>query len=101
MCYCKFVFEFKRGIQKQNSQVKRNQPATGWFKLNSDGSSFRNPGRVGGGGIIRNADGEWVTRYARAIRNTAIVAAELWVLRDGINLCLSLNLTAAQIELNA
>lgn len=54
-----------------------------------------------GGGIIRNANGEWVTRYARAIGTTTNVAAELWVLRDGINLCLSLNLAAIEIELDA
>ena len=54
-----------------------------------------------GGGIIRNANGEWVTRYARAIGTTTNVAAELWALRDGINLCLSLNLAAIEIELDA
>lgn len=42
-----------------------------------------------------------MTGYARAIRNTTSVAAELWALRDGINLCLSLNLTAVEIELDA
>lgn len=42
-----------------------------------------------------------MTGYARAIRNTTSVAAELWALRDGINLCLFLNLTAVEIELDA
>lgn len=60
-----------------------------------------NLGCARGGGIIRNANGEWVTRYARAIGTTTNVAAELWVLRDGINLCLSLNLAAIEIELDA
>ena len=60
-----------------------------------------NLGCARGGGIIRNANGEWVTRYARAIGTTTNVAAELWVLRDGINLCLSLNLATIEIELDA
>lgn len=39
--------------------------------------------------------------YARAIGNTISVAAELWVLKDGINLCLSLDLYIMEIELDA
>ena len=60
-----------------------------------------NSGCAKGGGIIRNANGEWVTRNARAIGTTTNVAAELWALRDGINLCLSLNLATIEIELDA
>ena len=32
--------------------------------------------------------------------DTTIVAAELWALRDGINLCIDLNLTNVIIELD-
>ena len=71
-----------------------------WVKLNSDGSSMGNPGRASGGGIIRNAEGKWIKGYARAIGNTTSVAAELWALRDGIQLCLELNLLAVIIELD-
>lgn len=46
-----------------------------------------NPGHAGGGGIIRNVNGDWVNGYARAIGNATSVAAELWALRDGILLC--------------
>ena len=49
-------------------------------------------GCVGGGGIIRNANGEWVGGYARAIGITTRVAIELWALRDGLNMCIELNL---------
>ena len=55
---------------------------------------------LGGGGIIRNSHREWVSGYARAIGHTTIVAAELWALRDGINLCIDLNLTNVIIELD-
>lgn len=71
-----------------------------WFTLNSDGSSLGNLGRVGGGGIIHNSHGEWVSGYARAIRHTTSVAAELWAQRDGINLCIDLNLTDVIIEMD-
>ena len=72
-----------------------------WFKLNTDGSSSGNPGRAGGCGIIRNSYGEWVSGFARAIGYTTNVAAELWALRDGINLCIDLKLTNVIIELDA
>ena len=39
--------------------------------------------------------------YARAIGHTTSVAVELWVLRDGINLCVELNLPNVLIELVA
>ena len=59
-----------------------------------------NPGRVGGGGTIRNSNGEWVSGYARAIGTTTSVVIELWALRDDLNLCISLNLQAMEIELD-
>ena len=72
-----------------------------WFKLNTDGSSSGNPSRAGGGGIIRNSYGEWVSGFARAIGYTTSVAVKLWALWDGINLCIDLNLTNVIIELDA
>ena len=48
-------------------QVRWTSPLVQWVKLNSDGSSMGNPGRAGGGGIIRNAKGKWIKGYARAI----------------------------------
>ncbi|KAK9985076.1 hypothetical protein SO802_034601 [Lithocarpus litseifolius] len=39
--------------------------------------------------------------YARAIGITTSVAAELWALRDRLNLCVSLNLQAVEIGLDA
>ena len=52
-------------------------PPSNWFKLNSDGSARGNPGLAGGGGLIRNEEGEWVKRYARANGITTSVATEL------------------------
>ena len=66
-------------------QVKWLRPAENWFKLIFNGSSLENLGRAGGGGIIRNSNGEWVSGYARAIGTTTCVAAKLWALRDGLN----------------
>ena len=61
-------------------QVRWHPPSENWFRLNSNGSSMGNLGRVGGGGIIRDSNGDWVSGYARAIGHTASVTAELWAL---------------------
>ena len=62
---------------KTTVQVRWTSPPVQWVKLNSDGSSMGNPGRAGGGGIIRNAEGKWIKGYARSIGNTTSIAAEL------------------------
>ena len=58
-----------------------NKPDQGWFKLNSDGTSQGNPGRAGGGSLIRDHDGKWVKGYMRNIGQATSVAAEFWALR--------------------
>lgn len=63
-----------------NIQIKWTPPPLGWFKLNSNGSSEGNPGKVGGGCLIRNSDGIWISGSS--------VLAELWALRDGFALAL-------------
>ena len=42
--------------------VKWSKPHPGWVKLNTDGSVFGDPKKAGGGGIIRNNEGDWVVR---------------------------------------
>ena len=69
--------------------------------MNTDGSSLGNLGLASGGGLIRNDKGEWVKGFARAIGSTTSVAVELWVLRDGIRLCITLKLPAVEIELDS
>ena len=60
--------------------------------LNTDGASFQNPGKAGGGGIIRDSQGNWVKGYSRAIGFTTSIIAELWALRDGLNLAIQLGI---------
>ena len=82
-------------------QVRWIPPPENWFKLNTDGSSLGNPGRASGGGIIRNFHGDSVCGYARSVVYTTSIVAELWALRDGINMCIDLRLAIVEIELDA
>lgn len=75
-------------------------PLENWIKLNTDGLSLGNPGLAGGGGLLCNTNGDWMKGFARAIRVTTSAAAELWALRDGIQLCIALKIHAMIIELD-
>lgn len=82
-------------------QVRWNKLAAGWFKLNTDGASFGNPGKAGGGGIIRNSHGHWVKGFSRSIGYTTSIIAEWWALRDGLTLAIQLGSQQLEIKLDA
>jgi len=63
-------------------------------KLNTDGSSMGNPGLVGGGGLIRDENGDWIVGFARNIGITTSFQAELWAIRDGFSLCVDRKFSA-------
>nr|POE95235.1 putative ribonuclease h protein [Quercus suber] len=56
---------------KKVIRVAWEKPALGWMKLNFDGSALGNLGKAGGGGLIRDHQGNWVRGYARAYGNTS------------------------------
>lgn len=61
------------------------------FKLNIDGSTFGNPGKAGAGAIIRDYQGNRVIGFYRHIPCASGVKAELWALKDGLQLARPLN----------
>ena len=73
----------------------------GWLTLNTDGLATSNTGLAGGGGLIRDENGDWVTGFARRIGSTNSFMAELWALRDGLHLCLQANAHSIMIEIDA
>lgn len=77
------------------------KPNTGWMKLNMDGSSIGNLGMAGGGGVIRDEEGNWVIGYARKIGSANSFQAELWTLRDVLFMCLQPHSQAVIIEMDA
>nr|POE82959.1 putative ribonuclease h protein [Quercus suber] len=77
------------------------KPQVAWAKLNTDGSVLGSSGLAGGGGIIRDCHGEWISGFSRSIGITSSFAAECWALRDGLRLCLRLGITAVEVEVDA
>ena len=70
-------------------------------KLNSDGSAIGSSGRAGGGGIIRDHNGQWLKGYARPLGCTNSCMAELWTLRDGLLIAKEMGINNLIIELDA
>ena len=81
--------------------VRWRRPDQGKLKLNIDGSAQGNSGLAGGGGVLRDNQGNWVLGYSRKIERTTSFLAELWALRDGLHLCLSNNHLDVEVELDA
>lgn len=82
-------------------RVSWEKPEPGWFKLNTDGSSRGPTGTATGGGLIRDEGGNWVIGFSRKIGRTDSFAAEMWALRDGLQLCQQMSACAVLIELDA
>ncbi len=81
--------------------IKWVAPPLGWFKLNMDGSSLRNPSLAGGGGILRNHLGDWVGGFSWAIGYTINVQAELRALKDGLMLAIDLGILNLEVEMDS
>ncbi|KAF5461917.1 hypothetical protein F2P56_017977 [Juglans regia] len=63
--------------------VKWHRPRQGWVKLNTDGSSFGNPGTSGAGGVIRDEDGRLLLAYSVPLGLGTNNFAELRSLLEG------------------
>ena len=46
---------------------------------------FGDPIKAGEGGILRCNNGDWIAGFARKLKNITSTVAELWDLRDGLN----------------
>ena len=73
----------------------------GWMKLNFDGFALGNSGKVGGGGLIRDHQGNWIRGYTRPLGNTSNFIAELWALRDGLTIAKELEINNLIVEMDA
>lgn len=72
--YCAGKIKSQRNMVVCNVSWKK--PPPDWCKLNTDGASLGNPGKAGGGGIIRDSEGRWMKGFARSIGFTTSITAE-------------------------
>ena len=59
-----------------------------------------NPSLAGCGGLIWDENGNWMG-FARNTGITTSFQAELWVLRDGLSLCVDKTFNAVEVEIDA
>lgn len=73
--------------------MKWDPPPPGWHKLNIDGAFHKNPGMAGIGGVIRDDNGEFVPAFAKNIGSASNNQAELWVLKQSLQMVIDIKLS--------
>ena len=56
--------------------IKWVKPVVNWFKLNTYGSVIGSTKLAGGGGLVRNWEGQWVASFGVPVGLTSSIAAE-------------------------
>jgi ribonuclease HI len=86
---------------KETTLISWKPPPLGFLKLNTDGSALGNPGPANAGGLICDTNGMWIRGFSRYIGTTNSFAAELWGLRDGLELARKLDISKLIVEVDA
>ncbi|OIT05835.1 putative ribonuclease h protein [Nicotiana attenuata] len=101
----KSATEFKlliESIQSPNPTttiyIKWKPPDQGTFKLNIDGSSLGNPGRVGIGGIIRDCECNWIVGFNMSIPHATNIYMEGLALIQGLKIAIQQNIRRLVVE---
>lgn len=82
-------------------QVSWIKPEDGWVVLKVDGSALSNPGKSGFGGLVRNADGEFLRGYYGSAGFTHIGHAEILALLHGLTVCKDMGVGAVKCYSNS
>ncbi|XP_015168633.1 uncharacterized protein [Solanum tuberosum] len=69
-------------------EVKWERPPDSIYKLNTDGSALNNPGKIGGGGILRDHQGQMVYAFTIALGMGTNNMAETQAAAHGLYWCL-------------
>ncbi|GLT52115.1 hypothetical protein SLA2020_254740 [Shorea laevis] len=69
-----------------------------WLKLNTDGSVAGNPKNASCGGLFRDSQGHWVVGFIHNIGHTIALAAELYAIKDGLNIAVNHHFPSVIVE---
>ena len=78
--------------------VSWRRPCSGWVKLNLDGAVKGRSQRGGAGGLLRDAEGEFMTAFATPVATTRSLFAEVYALREGLELAVECGVEYLWIE---
>ncbi|KAI8537255.1 hypothetical protein RHMOL_Rhmol09G0009500 [Rhododendron molle] len=76
-------------------------PCTNCIKLSTDDARKKDLSQATGGGQIHDENGSWVIGFHRSLRPMHNLEAEMWALRDGLQLAKSKDLVPICVEINA
>ncbi|KAL0286556.1 UNVERIFIED_CONTAM: putative ribonuclease H protein [Sesamum angustifolium] len=93
-------FIFHQTVPRAPSIVRWRAPSPSWFKLNTNGSSFGNPGLAGAAGIIRDSAGHVHFAYQFALGIGTSMLVELTAVWQGIELALTHGLALLVVEVD-
>ena len=82
-------------------QISWKKPRTGQVKLNTNGVVFRNLKKAGGGGVLRDSNGDQLAGFMRKLGSTSSILAELQALKDGLSVGRQLDILNINIDLDA
>ncbi|XP_026419571.1 uncharacterized protein LOC113315517 [Papaver somniferum] len=82
---------------KEQICVRWLPPINDFVKLNVDGSS-NDAGNAGIGGILRGDDGHFLAAFAKLIYRNSNNVAELWAIRDGMQLARNIGIQKLLVE---
>ncbi|CAN1176014.1 Putative ribonuclease H protein At1g65750 [Linum perenne] len=85
-------------FRMSGSWVGWTKPPFGWVKLNIDGSYTEDNNSMAVGGLLRDAQGEWVTGFTNKLGRGSAIQAELTAIRDGLSLVWVLGFRKVQAE---
>jgi len=81
--------------------IRWHSPPAGWTLLNTDGASKGNPGRAGGGGVLRGDKGEWICGFGESMRVCTTMKAEIKVVLRGLKIAKSLDITRLWVQVDS
>lgn len=81
--------------------VTWTSPFRNFYKLNTDGSSLKNPGKGDIGVVIRNSNGDWVLIVSQSFMQAFNNFVELMTLRQDLKLALEHNLCPIIINIDS
>ncbi|XP_019235632.1 PREDICTED: uncharacterized protein LOC109215963 [Nicotiana attenuata] len=94
------LYSFIENIQHHTTiiQVKWTKPDKGFVKINSDGSAMTNPGKIGGGVIIRDQQGHFIHAMTFPLGEGTNNYAETEAARIGVQWCLDNGIPRVHLE---
>jgi len=69
--------------------------------LNTDGASKGNPGKAGGGGVIRGNTGEWIRGFGESMGSCTVMKAEIKAVLRGLKIAKSLDIQQLRVQVDS